>query len=209
MRAARDCARRLLLPASAGSCRGTRASEAARPDFHRSSGLRQPSAPGGALTGGDFGWPPARPAADEKAGLWAVKVESIAAKATDPGLAQVWRVGSFRFAPAHQTLFEGDRQVRLGSRAIEILRVLVERAGTLVTKDELIAGAWPNLFVAESTLRVHIAALRKALGDGRGSRGAPPLRPGRGNDPSFTILSRSKAEPLMESRIVPLLGTNF
>ena len=99
--------------------------------------------------------------------------------------------------------------MRLGSRAIEILRVLVERAGTLVTKDELIAGAWPNLFVAESTLRVHIAALRKALGDGRGSRGAPPLRPGRGNDPSFTIFSRSKAEPLMESRIVPLLGTNF
>src|SRR5947208_1794872 len=67
MRAARGCAQQLLLPASAGSCRGTRASEAARPDFHRPSGLRQPPAAGRAVAGGDFGWPPARPAADEKA----------------------------------------------------------------------------------------------------------------------------------------------
>src|SRR5712672_917852 len=49
MRAARDCAKQLLLPAAAGICGGTRASEAARPDFHRPSGLRQPPAPGGAV----------------------------------------------------------------------------------------------------------------------------------------------------------------
>src|SRR6266436_8468684 len=67
MRAARGRAQQLLLPASAGICGGTRASEAARPDFHRPSSLRQPPAPGGALARGDFGWPPARPAADEKA----------------------------------------------------------------------------------------------------------------------------------------------
>src|SRR5277367_3282605 len=67
MRAARDCARQLLLPASAGVCRGTRASETARPDFHPPSRLRQPPAPGGALTRGDLGWPPARPAADAQA----------------------------------------------------------------------------------------------------------------------------------------------
>src|SRR5271163_525605 len=46
---------------------GTRASEAARPDFHRPSGLRQPPAPGGAVARGDFGWPPAGPAADGEA----------------------------------------------------------------------------------------------------------------------------------------------
>src|SRR5690348_2315834 len=49
MRAARDCAQQLLLPAAAGICGGTRASKAARPDFHRPSGLRQPPAPGGAV----------------------------------------------------------------------------------------------------------------------------------------------------------------
>src|SRR5580692_5781127 len=67
MRAARGCAQQLLLPASAGICRGTRASEAARPDFHRPSSLRQPPAPGGAVAGGGFSWPPARAAADEEA----------------------------------------------------------------------------------------------------------------------------------------------
>src|ERR1700738_2815966 len=67
MRAARGCAQQLLLPVPAGIGRETRASRAARPDFHRPSRLRQPSAPGGALATGDFGWPPARPAADEKA----------------------------------------------------------------------------------------------------------------------------------------------
>src|SRR3984893_12972760 len=67
MHAARDCAQQLLLPAAAGICGGTRASEAARPDFHRLSSLRQPPAPGGAVARGDFDGPPARPAADEKA----------------------------------------------------------------------------------------------------------------------------------------------
>src|SRR5437763_16901747 len=67
MHAAGDCAQQLLLPAAAGICGGTRASEAARPDFHRLSSLRQPPAPGGAVARGDFDGPPARPAADEKA----------------------------------------------------------------------------------------------------------------------------------------------
>src|SRR5712671_2834231 len=67
MRAARDCAQQLLLPASAGIRGGTRSSEAARSDFHRPSGLRQPSAAGGAVAGGSFGRPPTRPAADEEA----------------------------------------------------------------------------------------------------------------------------------------------
>src|SRR5580693_6200896 len=67
MRAARGGAQQLLLPAPAGTCGGTRASGAARPDFHRSSRLRQPPAPGDALARGDFGWPPARPAADAEA----------------------------------------------------------------------------------------------------------------------------------------------
>src|SRR5258708_32813936 len=67
MRTARRCAQQLLLPASAGIWRGTRASEAARPDFHRPSSLRQPPAAGGAVAGGGFGRPPTHPAADAKA----------------------------------------------------------------------------------------------------------------------------------------------
>src|SRR5580700_8390834 len=67
MRAARGCAQQLLLPVSAGICGGTRASEAARPDFHRPSGLRQPPAAGRAVAGWDFGRPPTRAAADAEA----------------------------------------------------------------------------------------------------------------------------------------------
>jgi predicted ATPase/DNA-binding winged helix-turn-helix (wHTH) protein len=64
---------------------------------------------------------------------------------------------------------QGDRRVRLGSRAVDILIALTERAGEVVTKKELMALAWPHSFVEESNLRVHIGALRKALGEALGS----------------------------------------
>src|SRR5580692_605112 len=73
MRAARGGAQRLLLPASAGICRGTRASGAARPDFHRPSRLRQPSAPGGALATGDSVGRRRVRRLMRKLGLWAVR----------------------------------------------------------------------------------------------------------------------------------------
>ena len=49
---------------------------------------------------------------------------------------------------------------------MEILLALVERAGQTVTKQELLARAWPDTFVDDANLRVHVAALRKALSDG-------------------------------------------
>ena len=56
--------------------------------------------------------------------------------------------------------------MRLSSRALEILIALTERAGEIVSKQELMAQVWPDTVVAENTLRVHVAALRKALRDG-------------------------------------------
>ena len=84
-----------------------------------------------------------------------------ATEASEPVLA----FQSFRFFPARRTLYEEDRPLRLGSRAIDILHVLLERAGETVTKDQLIARAWPNTVVEEGNLRVHVAALRKMLGE--------------------------------------------
>jgi predicted ATPase/DNA-binding winged helix-turn-helix (wHTH) protein len=75
--------------------------------------------------------------------------------------------GPFRLLPARQLLLEGDTPIRLGSRALEILAALVERPGELVSKSELMARAWPNTVVEESNLKVHIATLRRALGEGR------------------------------------------
>ncbi len=67
-------------------------------------------------------------------------------------------------------MLEGEAPVRLGSRALDILAALVERPGEVVGKDDLITRVWPNTFIDENTLRVHVAGLRKALGDGQPGR---------------------------------------
>jgi DNA-binding winged helix-turn-helix (wHTH) protein len=77
------------------------------------------------------------------------------------------RFGQFQLAPARRQLLESGRPVKLGARAFDILALLVERAGELVSKEELMARAWPTAVVEEINLRVHVAALRRALGDGQ------------------------------------------
>lgn len=56
--------------------------------------------------------------------------------------------------------------LELGSRAFDILCVLVEHAGKVVSKRELLTSVWEDISVDESTLRFHVSALRKALGNG-------------------------------------------
>jgi DNA-binding winged helix-turn-helix (wHTH) protein len=75
--------------------------------------------------------------------------------------------GPFRLYPDQRVLLRADTPVRLGGRALEILIALVEHAGKIVRKADLTARVWPDTFVEEGTLRVHIAKLRKALGDGQ------------------------------------------
>lgn len=74
--------------------------------------------------------------------------------------------GPFALHNKTRLLEKGGVPVKLGSRALDILRLLVDRAGDVVSKNELLAHAWPGLVVEEISLRVHIAELRKALGDG-------------------------------------------
>lgn len=78
---------------------------------------------------------------------------------------RIFYFGPFRLSTAKRLLFEGDRFVRLGGKAIAILIALVERAGELVTKNDLIAVAWPDTLVVEANLTVQVAALRRALGE--------------------------------------------
>jgi DNA-binding winged helix-turn-helix (wHTH) protein len=87
---------------------------------------------------------------------------------------------SFRLLPAQFLLLEGNKPVPLGSRALEILIALVERPGELVTKQELMARVWPNVFVDPANLTVHVSALRRALRDGRGGNRFIINIPGRG-----------------------------
>ncbi len=87
-------------------------------------------------------------------------------RADDAGLSAL-RFGRFRVFPKERALFEGDKPVRLGGRALEILIALLERPGQLLSKDELMERVWPKIFVQPSNLTVHIAALRRALKDGQ------------------------------------------
>ena len=74
--------------------------------------------------------------------------------------------GPFRLIPAQRLLLEGDRPVRLGSRALDILIALVERPGEVVGKDELMSRVWPGTFVEEGNLKFQVRALRRTLGGG-------------------------------------------
>jgi adenylate cyclase len=71
--------------------------------------------------------------------------------------------GRFRLLPDRQ-LLDGGVPVRLGRKALGLLSVLARADGELVTKDELMAAVWPNVIVEDNAIQVHIAALRKALG---------------------------------------------
>jgi predicted ATPase/DNA-binding winged helix-turn-helix (wHTH) protein len=75
--------------------------------------------------------------------------------------------GPFRLFAAERLVEKADEPLQLGGRALDILITLVERAGEVVTRKELISRVWPDVTVEEANLRVHVAGLRKALGDGR------------------------------------------
>jgi predicted ATPase/DNA-binding winged helix-turn-helix (wHTH) protein len=70
--------------------------------------------------------------------------------------------------PARRELRANAVAVPLGTRAFDIVEVLVQSAGELVTKDEIMRRVWSGAIVEESTLQVHISAIRKALGPDRG-----------------------------------------
>ena len=88
--------------------------------------------------------------------------------------------GSFRLLPDQRLLKEGDKPVRIGSRALDLLIALVDRPGELVRKEELVALVWPNTNVAPCNLSVQIAALRRILGDGQDGKRFVINIPGRG-----------------------------
>jgi predicted ATPase/DNA-binding winged helix-turn-helix (wHTH) protein len=82
----------------------------------------------------------------------------------------VLRFGPYAFYWRQRLILDGNLPLRVGGRALDILQVLIERAGHVVCKDELIALVWPTSVVEDINLRVHIAALRRALGDGQGGQ---------------------------------------
>lgn len=84
---------------------------------------------------------------------------------SDSGIASF---GPFRLSPARREFERDGVPFALGDRALDILIVLVERAGEIVSQRELMSRVWRDLVVTPGNIRVHMTALRKALGDGEG-----------------------------------------
>ncbi len=78
---------------------------------------------------------------------------------------EVFHFDEFALDVGERRLLRGAEAVHLSPKAYDVLVALVRQSGRLVTKDELLAQVWPESFVEEGILNVHVAALRKALGD--------------------------------------------
>ncbi len=117
--------------------------------------------------------------------------------------------GPYRLLVARRLLLEGDKPVRLGSRAFDILSALIERAGEVVGKEELIARAWPATYVEEANLKIQVSALRRALGDGQGDNRYVATVVGRGYN--FVAPIRYEEPPRASSSptIAPVLATTW
>src|ERR1700746_1063066 len=77
------------------------------------------------------------------------------------------RFGPFELLSGKRVLLRDGVTLSLGSRAFDILLYLAERPGQVIGKKELIDHVWSDVTVEEGSLRVHVAAIRKALGDGQ------------------------------------------
>jgi predicted ATPase/DNA-binding winged helix-turn-helix (wHTH) protein len=105
-------------------------------------------------------------------------------------------------------LTESGQPLRLGGRAFDILAALISRAGQVITKEELIGLVWPTTTVDEGSLRVHLVALRKTLGD-RAKHYVETI-PGRGYVFSGEVrksVERQDASPPKLSSSNELLGS--
>jgi len=96
----------------------------------------------------------------------------------------------FRVLLRRRQLCAGSVPVELGTRAFDVLLVLLDADGALVRKEELLSRVWPGISVAEENLRVQVAALRKALGSDRDL-----IRTEFGRGYRFTGALRSNASP--------------
>ncbi|HLG84589.1 MAG TPA: response regulator [Bradyrhizobium sp.] len=77
------------------------------------------------------------------------------------------RFRRFHVLPADRQLIRDSRAIDLGSRAFDILMILLDRRGAVVSRQEIQEYVWPSMIVEESNLRVQMASLRKALGPDR------------------------------------------
>lgn len=143
-------------------------------------------------------------------------------------MTHTYRFGRVEIDPATRRVLVEGREVPLGGRAFDLLVALAERRDRLVTKDELLAAAWPGLVVEENNLQVQVSTLRRVLGagaivtvQGRGYRLGLEAQDDRREEPPLghnlpsamaSFVGRERelsdlAQSLARHRLVTLTGT--
>ena len=108
-----------------------------------------------------------------------------------------YRFGSIEIQPHERRLIVDGAEVALGARALDVLVALAERAGSLVSKNDLLERVWPGVVVEENNLQVHVSTLRKLLGPN-----AIATIPGRGY--RFTLIGTDRAGKQNQSDSTPI-----
>jgi len=117
------------------------------------------------------------------------------------GLRKNLQFGPFELSVSERVLRRDGEVLPLGGRALDILIYLAERPGEVIAKKELIDHVWPDVTVEEGSLRVHVAAIRKALRDGQfGNRYLANIK-GRGYSFVGTIVPLSLAVRKQERQV--------
>lgn len=131
---------------------------------------------------------------------------------------EILAFGPFQLFPKARLLLSAGKQIRLGTRALDVLIALAQRAGEIVTKKELLDRVWPGYPIDEGALRVHLSALRKVLGraesgnqyianaQGRGYVLTAPVRLTQsrpdGSTAEATPLARPPRVPFAATRVI-------
>src|SRR5450830_522815 len=123
--------------------------------------------------------------------------------------------GPFLLDVRHRQLRCGEVPVQVGRLELDILCVLAEAQGEVVTKDEIFAKVWPGRVVEDNAIQVHISALRKALDQADNAQTYVVTVPGRGYrlvgmDPRITLHENDTEDQDTENQIDPVvLGTSI
>jgi DNA-binding winged helix-turn-helix (wHTH) protein len=136
----------------------------------------------------------------------------------DPQADDAISFGPFRLYAAQRLIESAGAPLQLGARALDILIALVEQAGKVVSKTDLIIRVWPDVTVDEGNLRVHVAMLRKALGDGeagaryvttvsgQGYCFVAPIVRSSAPKPPVTVSARAERAHHLPTRLTRMVG---
>src|SRR5262249_13125161 len=78
---------------------------------------------------------------------------------------EMFRFSGYTLDVVRGCLQHAEREIELRPKSFEVLRCLVEKAGHLVTKDELVKAVWPNVVVSDESLMQCVSEVRRAIGD--------------------------------------------